>query len=58
MLRPMSIAITREAIVAAERLFRPHIRRTPVIAVDRADFGLDPGPLSFKLEFLQHTGSF
>ena len=54
----MSIAITRDAIAAAERLIRPHIRRTPVIGIDRADFGLDPGPLLFKLEFLQHTGSF
>src|SRR5205814_9550045 len=54
----MTAAIIREAIAATERLIRPHIRRTPVIAVDRAEFGLDPGPLVFKLEFLQHTGSF
>ena len=54
----MSTAITRDAIAATERLIRPHIRRTPVIRIDRADFGLDPGPLLFKLEFLQHTGSF
>jgi threonine dehydratase len=54
----MTIEITHEAIAATERLIRPHIRRTPVIAVDRADFGLDLGALVFKLEFLQHTGSF
>jgi threonine dehydratase len=50
--------ITREAIAATERLIRPHIRRTPVIAVDPGDFGLGGFSLTFKLEFLQHTGSF
>jgi threonine dehydratase len=54
--------ITRARIVATERLIRPHIRRTPVIGVDQADFGLESGPASkpllFKLEQLQHTGSF
>jgi threonine dehydratase len=39
-------------------LIRPHIRRTPVIEVDAADFGLPAAPLALKLEFLQHTGSF
>jgi threonine dehydratase len=29
-----------------------------VIRLDRADFGLPPGPLVLKLEHLQHTGSF
>ena len=29
-----------------------------MIRVDRADFGLPPGPLVLKLEHLQHTGSF
>ena len=52
------LPITRDAIAASERLIRPHIRRTPVLAIDRADFGLDPGSLLLKLEFLQHTGSF
>jgi threonine dehydratase len=50
--------IDRERIVATERLIRPHIRHTPVIAIEAGDFGLDGPPLSFKLEFLQHTGSF
>lgn len=36
----------------------PHIRRTPVIHVDGADFGLAGVALAFKLEFLQHSGSF
>lgn len=41
----------------AERL-APHVRRTPVIAIDGADLGLDGVRLVFKLEFLQHAGSF
>lgn len=50
--------ITREGIAATERVIRPHIRRTPLVAADAADFGLAPGPLMFKLELLQHSGSF
>jgi threonine dehydratase len=41
--------ITREAIRSVESLIRPHIRRTPVVA---------DGGLTFKLELLQHSGSF
>lgn len=36
----------------------PHVRRTPVIWIDGADFGLPAVRLVFKLEFLQHAGSF
>ncbi|HEY2780822.1 MAG TPA: threonine/serine dehydratase [Steroidobacteraceae bacterium] len=36
----------------------PHIRRTPIIEVDAADFGLATAPLVLKLELLQHAGSF
>ncbi len=50
--------VTREGIAATERVIRPHIRRTPLITADGADFGLPPGPLLFKLELLQHSGSF
>jgi threonine dehydratase len=50
--------ITREGIIAAHQLIRPYIRRTPVVEVGCADFGLDPIPLIFKLELLQHSGSF
>jgi threonine dehydratase len=45
-------------IAQCETLIRPYVRRTPVIAVDAADFGLAPGPLCLKLELLQHSGSF
>ena len=50
--------VNRQAIVSIDALIRPYLRRTPVIRVDRADFGLPPGPLVLKLELLQHTGSF
>lgn len=48
----------QEHIIAVEKIIRPHVRRTPVIAVDGADFRLDSISLIFKLEFLQHAGSF
>jgi threonine dehydratase len=51
-------SITRERITATERLIRPYIRRTPVIEIDGSDFGLESIGLVFKLELLQHTGSF
>ena len=54
----MGVAITRERIAATERAIRPHVRHTPLVAADAADFGLAPGPLLFKLELLQHSGSF
>ena len=53
-----SDTIGRNEIAATERRIRPHIRRTPVVAVDGADFGLAPRRLSFKLELMQHAGSF
>jgi len=53
-----SIAIDRAGIAETERLIRPHVRHTPAITVDAGDFALGAGPLAFKLEFLQHTGSF
>lgn len=50
--------ITGDAIEATAALIRPHIRHTPVVRCDGAEFGLAPGPLLFKLELLQHSGSF
>ncbi len=50
--------ITRERIAATEAVIRPHIRRTPLLRADLADFGLPAAPLTFKLEMLQHSGSF
>jgi threonine dehydratase len=51
-------AINRDTIAATYELIRPHVRRTPVMQVDAADFGLDIRPLLFKLELFQHAGSF
>ncbi len=53
-----SIDISRERIEATERLIRSHIRRTPILEVDGADFGLESIKITFKLELLQHAGSF
>jgi len=46
------------AIRAAAARLAPHIRRTPILQADGADFGLPGVRLVFKLEFLQHAGSF
>lgn len=54
----LSHSITRERIRAVERVIRPHIRRTPLIGADAAEFGLPPGRLLLKLELMQHSGSF
>src|ERR1035441_3494148 len=53
-----SIASMRQEIARTCHVIRPWIRRTPVVEVDAADFGLDPMPLVLKLELMQHTGSF
>lgn len=49
---------TAAAIRAAASRIAPHVRRTPVLEADGADFGLPGVTLVFKLEFLQHAGSF
>jgi threonine dehydratase len=49
---------SRARIAATERLIRPYIRRTPVVEVAGADFGLDLDRLTLKLELMQHAGSF
>jgi threonine dehydratase len=53
-----TLQIDQERIVATEKVIRPHIRRTPVIEVAGSDFALDSAKLIFKLELLQHSGSF
>jgi threonine dehydratase len=51
-------ALTPAAVAAVEERIRTYVRRTPVIEIDRADFGLPAGPLTLKLEQTQHSGSF
>lgn len=48
----------RTSILAAEPVIRPHIRTTPVFSTGAADFGLTGAPISLKLEFMQHSGTF
>jgi threonine dehydratase len=50
--------IDRQGIAATYRVIAPFIRRTPVMEVDGADFGLGAFCALFKLELLQHAGSF
>ncbi len=54
----MTNTIDRAAIAANYPKIAPYIRRTPVIAVAGADFGLDLPQVQLKLELLQHSGSF
>lgn len=51
-------AVNRERIAETERRIRPYIRRTPVVEVDGADFGLAGIRISFKLELMQRAGAF
>jgi threonine dehydratase len=53
-----TIQIKREHITATYQLIRPYIRRTPILEIPGADFGLDSSNMIFKLELLQHSGSF
>jgi threonine dehydratase len=50
--------LSRERIIEVARLLRPHVRRTPVLEVSGADFGLPDGRLYLKLELTQYSGSF
>lgn len=50
--------LSRARIQATERVIRPYIRRTPILEVDGSEFGLDSIKIVFKLELLQHAGSF
>jgi threonine dehydratase len=50
--------ISAAAIRSTYELITPHIRRTPIIQIDAADFGIRAASLILKLESLQHAGSF
>jgi threonine dehydratase len=54
----VSNAVNPEHINRCERLIRPYVRRTPVIAIDAADVGLRSCEPFLKLELFQHSGSF
>jgi threonine dehydratase len=62
---PVHRAVNRERIRKNYKIIQPHIRRTPIIEIDSADLGLkfpgkgfDSSKIVFKLELLQHAGSF
>ena len=50
--------LAADAVRAAYARIAPHVRRTPVVTVDGADFGFPSVRLVFKLELTQHAGSF
>ena len=54
----MTSDITRASIDAVAKQIAPYVRETPVLMVEARDFGLTGAPIAFKLELLQHTGSF
>lgn len=58
MMQTLEDTIDRDRIATTYQTIRPYIRKTPVVDVDGADFGLGPSRVSFKLESLQHSGSF
>jgi threonine dehydratase len=55
---PDRLSIDRLSIGSTYTLIKPHIRVTPVVEVDGADFGLPKFSLALKLEHLQYAGSF
>jgi threonine dehydratase len=54
----MSLAVTSSDIEHVYPVIAPHIRRTPIVTISGAEFGLPPFALTLKLEQLQHAGSF
>ena len=50
--------ISTERMLSTHQIIQPHVRRTPIIDVDPADFGTQAARLVLKLESLQHAGSF
>jgi threonine dehydratase len=50
-------SVDRADIRDARDRIAPHVRVTPVLQAGPGAFGLD-GPITLKLELLQHTGSF
>src|SRR5579872_1089088 len=50
--------ITPALITRCEHIIRPHVRSTPVLEIQGTELGLTSQRLFFKLECLQHSGSF
>jgi threonine dehydratase len=54
----MTNSIDRAGIEQTYDVIRPHLRCTPVVEIPASDFGLGDFTLVFKLELMQHSGSF
>jgi threonine dehydratase len=54
----MVSGLSRSDIARVHHVIRPYIRHTPVLSTNGSDVGLESFPLTLKLEFLQHAGSF
>jgi threonine dehydratase len=52
------LELGRERVEEVYAAIGPHVRRTPVLELDGADFSLPAVALALKLELLQHSGSF
>lgn len=50
--------VNRTEITRYAALIHPYVRRTPVIEIDGAEFGVESKKLLLKLELFQHSGSF
>jgi threonine dehydratase len=50
--------LDRESIRSVYGVIRAFVRATPIVEVPAVEFGLPECTLVFKLEFLQHSGSF
>lgn len=50
--------LTADSIAETEKLIRPHVRETPVLEVRGSEFDIQSASIVFKLESLQHAGSF
>lgn len=50
--------LTRSDIARVHDLIAPYLRRTPILHASGSDVGLEPFPLTLKLELTQHAGSF
>jgi len=55
---PTDTVLSPTHIEQAHERLRGHVRHTPILEVDGTDVGLPGLTLVFKLEFLQHAGSF
>jgi len=52
------MTVDRATIETIYNRIRPHVRVTPIVETRGTDFGLADFSLTFKLELMQHAGSF